>query len=86
MSITWDVLKLLLHLRGIPPPISVLTRRQELDADVQAILLTGNKTAAISCLTKLVKGNLDEYSLEWEALGMKMPAMTVRERIGKYIE
>lgn len=82
-SITLDVLKLLSHLRGIPPPISALTKRQELDADVQAILLTGNKTAAINCLSKLVKGNLDAYSHEWEALGMKMPAMTVRERIAE---
>ena len=81
VSIAVDALKLLLHGRGIPPPISALTKEHELDADIQTVLFTRNKTAAINCLTKLVNGNLESISHEWEALGVKMPVMTMRERI-----
>lgn len=81
MSIALDILKLLLHIRGIPPPIAALTKEQELNADIQAVLLTGNVTAATSCLTKLVQGNLESQSHTWEALGVEIPAFTMRERI-----
>lgn len=80
-AIAVDGLKLLLYARGIPPPISNLTKEQELGADIQAICLTMNETAAKSCLTKLVNDNLDKRSHSWEALGLKIPVMTMRERI-----
>jgi len=81
VSVALDILKLLLHIRGIPPPISSLTKEQELNADIQAILLTGNVTTAISCLNKLVQGNLETQSHTWEALGVEIPVFTMRERI-----
>jgi Zn-dependent protease with chaperone function len=70
-----------LYLLNIPPPLSVIAKEQEIAADVRAISLTGNENAAISCLTKLVNGNLNDYSHTWEALGVKMPVMTMKERI-----
>jgi Zn-dependent protease with chaperone function len=73
--------KVFLYLLNIPLPLSAIVKEQEIAADVRAISLTGNENAAISCLTKLVDGNLDAYSHTWEALGVKMPVMTMRERI-----
>jgi hypothetical protein len=70
-----------LYLFNIPLPLSAITKEQEIAADVRAISLTGNENAAISCLTKLVNGNLNDYSHTWEALGVKMPLMTMKERI-----
>jgi hypothetical protein len=61
--------------------LSAITKEQEIAADIRAISLTGNENAAISCLTKLVNGNLNDYSHTWEALGVKMPVMTMKERI-----
>lgn len=73
--------KAFLYLLNIPPPLSVIAKEQEIAADVRAISLTGNENAAISCLTKLVNGKLDDYSHTWEALGVKMPVMTMKERV-----
>ena len=73
--------KAFLYLLNIPPPLSVIAKEQEIAADVRAISLTGNENAAISCLTKLVNGKLDDYSHTWEALGAKMPVMTMKERV-----
>jgi len=84
LSLALDTLKMFLHIFfGIPSPESALTRQQEIEADVWAICLTGNKTAAINCLAKLVKGDLTRPSHTWEALGMKLPAMTMQERINE---
>lgn len=52
-----------------------------MQADIWAIFLTGNKAAAITCLKKLVNNNLDAYSHLWEAFDLKLPIMTMRERI-----
>jgi hypothetical protein len=73
--------KAFFYLFNIPLPLSVIAKEQEIAADVRAISLTGNENAAISCLTKLVNGNLDDTSHTWEALGVKMPVMTMKERI-----
>ena len=73
--------KVFLYLLNIPLPLSVIAKEQEIAADVRAISLTGNENAAISCLTKLVNGNLDDYSHTWETLGVKMPVMTMKECI-----
>jgi Zn-dependent protease with chaperone function len=73
--------KVFLYLLNIPLPLSAIVKEQEIAADVRAIALTENENAAISCLTKLVNGDLAAYSHTWEALGVKMPVMTMRERI-----
>jgi len=73
--------KVFLYLLNIPPPLTAITKEQEIAADIRAISLTGNETAAISCLTKLVNGDLNDYSHTWETLGVKMPVMTMKERI-----
>jgi len=76
-----NIVKIFLYLFGVPPPLPFLIKEQELAADVRAIFLTGNENAAKTCLTKLVGGNLDSCSHTWEALGIKMPVMTMRERL-----
>lgn len=81
LSIAFDILKILLQIFGVPPPESTLTKQQEIQADVWAICLTGNRTCAISCLTKLVDGNLSKPSHVWEALDIKIPVMSMQERI-----
>jgi Zn-dependent protease with chaperone function len=58
-----------------------LTRSQEIQADVWGIIITGTKTKAISALVKLAENDLDRPSHLWEVLGIKLPVMTVRERI-----
>jgi hypothetical protein len=73
--------KVFLYLLNIPPPLTAITEEQEIAADIRAISLTGNETAAFTCLTKLVNGNLNDYSHTWETLGVKMPIMTMKERI-----
>jgi len=73
--------KAFFYLFNIPTPLTAITKEQEIAADVRAISLTGNENAAISCLTKLVNGNLDETSHTWEVLSLKMPVMTMKERI-----
>lgn len=76
-----NIAKIFLYMLGVPLPLPALIKEQEIAADIQAILLTGNEDAAKSCLTKLVGGNLDSWSHTWEALGIKMPVMTMRERL-----
>jgi len=76
-----DIVRLFLYLLGVPPPLVALTKDQELAADIMAISLTGNESAAKDCLTRLVGGDLDRRSHKWEALGVQMPVMTMRERL-----
>lgn len=64
----------------LPPNIETI-RNQEYEADELAVRLTGNQTAAINCLTKLVKGELSKSSHLWELLGVNMPIMTMQQRI-----
>jgi len=65
------------------PPEAALTKAQEIGADVQSICLTGNLSAAISTLTKLVGNDLEQPSHTWEFLGVNLPMMTMRERINE---
>jgi Zn-dependent protease with chaperone function len=65
---------------GLPPEAS-LTKDQELQADVLAICLRGNRTAGVGALKKLVNYNLNEPSHQWETLGVKLPVMTMNERL-----
>jgi Zn-dependent protease with chaperone function len=63
------------------PPNAVNLRDQEYEADELAARLTGDLDAAISCLTKLVKGDLSKPSHVWELFGQVVPAMNMRKRI-----
>jgi len=66
---------------GLPPNAETL-RDQEYEADKIAVLsVTHDLESAISCLTKLVEGDLDQPSHIWELFGKVKPAMTMRERI-----
>jgi len=81
LSIIWDLVKLWIHFQGGLPPKAAITKQQELQADIWAIFLTGNKTAAITCLKKLVNNDLNAPSHLWEVFDVKLPVMTMRERI-----
>jgi Zn-dependent protease with chaperone function len=81
LSLLWDFVKLWIRFQGGLPPEAAITKQQELQADVWAIFLTGNKTAAINCLKKLVNNNLESPSHLWEVFDVKLPIMTMRERI-----
>jgi len=80
-SILWDIIKLVFRFFGGLPPEAAITKQQELQADIWAIYLTRDKTAAINCLKKLVNNDLDEPSHLWEVFNVKLPIMTMRERI-----
>ncbi len=79
-----EAAKALLAIRsksGLPPNAETL-REQEYEEDKIAVLsFTHDLDSAISCLTKLVDGNLDLLSHLWELFGEVKPAMTMRERI-----
>jgi len=60
-----------------------ITRVQEVSADVWAIRFTGNYNAAVSALTKLVNNNLDQPSHLWELYGVKLPVMSMKERLNE---
>lgn len=64
------------------PPNAETLRDQEYEADKIAVLtITHDLDSAISCLTKLVDGNLDLSSHIWELFDKARPAITMRERI-----
>lgn len=66
---------------GLPPNAETL-REQEYEADKITVLsLTHDLESAVSCLTKLVDGDLDKPSHIWELFGQVVPAMTMRQRI-----
>lgn len=74
-------LKAVCVVTGNLPPEASISKAQEIGADVQAICLTRNLNAAISTLTKLVDNDLDQPSHLWEYLGIKLPIMTMKERL-----
>jgi Zn-dependent protease with chaperone function len=83
-------LKLLVEFVNVMPAIfgklpleASLTKDQELQADVLAICLTRNRSAALEALKKLVNYNLDQPSHQWEMLGAKLPVTTMRERLSE---
>jgi len=77
----WDLINLWRYKQGNLPPKAVITKQQELQADVWAVFLSNNKTSAITCLKKLVNGDLSQFSHTWEALDIELPIMTMCERI-----
>jgi len=87
LPIITDVAKFLYFVitRSLPPG-AALTREQELEADIEAIILNDfDISSAVSCLKKLVNYDLDKPSHLWEVLGVKLPVMTMRERISEII-
>ena len=86
LSFGYDMVKLLIHSQGNLPPEVAITKQQELDADFWATLLTGNKTAAITCLKKLVNNDLDAPSHLWEVFDVKLPVMKMGERIDELLK
>ena len=86
LSVLWDFVKLFIRLQGSLPPEAAISKQQELQADIWAIFLTGNKTAAITCLKKLVNNKLDAPSHLWEVFDVKLPIMTMRERIDEVLK
>jgi len=62
-----------------------ITKEQEIQADIEAIIITKNKTSAISCLKKIANDDLDAPSHTWEVLNVKFPVMTMRERIDEIL-
>ncbi|WP_287588231.1 M48 family metalloprotease [Candidatus Borrarchaeum sp.] len=80
-SIFFDTLDLWNYSRGILPRDALKIKQQELEADIWAIWVTNNKTAAISCLTKLVNYDLTQPSHSWESSDIELPIMTMGQRI-----
>lgn len=80
-----DAAYVIITLSGELPPEAQLTKEQEVDADILAIWLIGNRrTTAISALTKLVDGDLNRESHTWELLQLvNLPIMTMGQRIEK---
>ncbi len=81
LLVLWDNLKLLSFTAGKLPPLASLTKDQELDADAWAVFVTRNKKAARSALLKLSGNDLSSASHTWEVLEMKIPVMSMRERL-----
>ena len=63
------------------PPNAETLRNQEYEADRIAVNITIDLGSAISCLTKLVGGNMQAPSHTWELFDKAVPAMTMGERI-----
>ncbi len=76
-----DIINLFKYGVGLKPSEVELTKEQELQADIWGVLILGDPSIAINCLKKLVDNDLDKPSHLWEVLGVKLPVMTVRERI-----
>ena len=83
LKLITDFLKLLPLFSGRLPPEVSLTKDQEIQADVFSICLTGNRTAALEALKKLVDSKLDEASHKWEAFGVELPVMTMKQRLAE---
>lgn len=82
LLIAYDALKVGVAASGNLPLDGAILKAQEEEADLYAVAtLTGKPAAARSALTKLVKGDLSAPSHTWEAFTVKLPAMTVGERL-----
>lgn len=86
ISVLCDIISCGIYLKGDLPPLVKIAKKQEIDADIWAILTTRNKTAAIDCLKKLVNDDLNQWSHKWEVFGalglnVELPVMTMKQRI-----
>lgn len=71
----------LLSPNNLPPNAEDL-KNNEYEADMIALnYVTGDLRSAISCLQKLSNGDLNSPSHTWELFDLKLPAMTLRQRI-----
>lgn len=91
ISIFVDSINYWNYLHGGLPPLIKMAKEQEINADIWAILSTGNKTAAINCLKKLVNNDLNQWSHKWEVfkaldLNVELPVMTMQQRINNIQE
>lgn len=85
-SIIADGINLIKYEAGRLPAEAEITKEQELQADIWGIIILGDESIAINCLKKLADYNLDRPSHLWEVLGVKMPVMTVKERINEIVK
>lgn len=85
-SIIADSINILRYKSGELPAEAEITKEQELQADMWGVIILGDKSIAISCLKKLADYDLNKPSHLWEVLGVKMPIMTVKERIDEIIK
>ena len=63
------------------PPDAIALKNQEYEADERAVQYTRDLDSAINCLRKLGTGNLGAPSHLWDLVDVKLPAMTIGERI-----
>lgn len=78
---TFKGLLTLLSPNSLPPNAEDL-KNNEYEADMIALnYVTGDLRSAISCLQKLSNGDLNSPSHTWELFDLKLPAMTLRQRI-----
>lgn len=78
---TFKGLLTLLGPNNLPPNAEDL-KNNEYEADMIALnYVTGDLRSAISCLQKLSNGDLNSPSHTWELFDLKLPAMTLRQRI-----
>ena len=71
----------LLSPNNLPPNAEDL-KNNEYEADLIALnYVTGDLRSAISCLQKLCNGDQNSPSHTWELFDLKLPAMTLRQRI-----
>lgn len=78
---TFKGLLTLLSPNNLPPNAEDL-KNNEYEADMIALnYVTGDLRSAISCLQKLSNGDLNSPSHTWELFDLKLPAMTLRQRI-----
>ncbi len=66
---------------GYPGVEEQVKRNQELNADKYAVIWMGNKEPAISALTKLVQGKVEEISHITKYGRFEFPLLTIKERI-----
>lgn len=76
-----DLIKYYKHVSGELSGEAEITLNQELQADMWSIIINSNKSAAISCLKKLVNYDLNKPSHTWEILGIRLPIMSMKDRI-----
>lgn len=82
LAILLDGAEVFLSLMELPVEAG-LVKEQEIEADVWAICLIRDRAPAFKCLSKLVNGELTKPSHVWEAFGVDIPVMTMRERLNQ---
>ena len=63
------------------PPDAITLKNQEYEADERAVRFTRDLVTAIDCLKKLANGYAGAPSHMWDLIDVKLPVMTIEERI-----